>query len=68
MKVNEGRTDRLVRIILGVALTGLGMLVFRGAVGIALEVLGVATWLSGMTGFSLLYRLFGDFSTAEPHR
>ena len=66
MRMNVGRTDRLVRVVLGVALVGLGMFVLSGRFGIALDVAGALVWLSGMIGYSLLYRLFGEFSTADP--
>ena len=66
MKMNVGRTDRLVRVVLGVALVGLGMFVASGWFGIALDVAGAGVWLSGMVGYSLLYRLFAEFNTAEP--
>lgn len=66
MKMNVGRTDRLVRVVLGVVLVALGMFVAGGWLGIVLDVAGAAVWLSGMIGYSLLYRLFGQYSTAEP--
>ena len=68
MRMNVGRTDRLVRIVLGVVLVALGMFVASGWLGIATDVVGVIVWLTGMTGYSLLYRLLGGLSTAEhPH-
>ena len=66
MRMNVGRTDRLVRVVLGVGLVALGMFLLGGWPGVAFDVAGALVWLSGMTGYSLLYRLFGEFSTVEP--
>ena len=67
MRVNESGTDRIIRAILGVVLLGLGVFVFKGTLGIVLDVLGVVALFTAATGFCLLYRLFGDFSTAKKH-
>lgn len=65
MKVNEGTVDRVVRVILGVVLLGVGLFVVKGTLGIVLDVLGAVALITGITGFCLLYRLFGDFSTKK---
>ena len=65
MKVNESPIDRIIRAVLGVVLLGLGIFVVGGWVGIVLDVLGVVALFTAATGFCLLYRLFGDFSTAK---
>jgi hypothetical protein len=65
MKVNEGTVDRIVRIVLGVVLLGVGLFVVKGTLGIVLDVVGVVALVTGITGFCLLYRLFGDFSTKK---
>jgi hypothetical protein len=62
MKVNEGTIDRVVRVILGVALAYIGYLT-GGVWGIVLYVLAAVALVTGFTGFCLLYKLFGDFST-----
>lgn len=65
MKVNESAGDRIVRAIIGVILLGLGVFVVHGWIGIVLVVLGVVALFTAATGFCLLYRLFGDFSTSK---
>ena len=64
MKVNESAIDRIIRAVVGVVLVGLGVFVIHGWVGIVLIVLGAVALFTAATGFCLLYRLFGDFSTA----
>ncbi|MDR3686642.1 MAG: DUF2892 domain-containing protein [Coriobacteriia bacterium] len=63
MKVNEGNADRVIRLVLGAVLLGVGLFFVKGTLGIVLDVLGVVALITGATGFCLLYRLFGDFST-----
>lgn len=66
MKVNEGTIDRVIRAILGVVLLYVGFFVLAGTtLGIVLDVLGVIAVVTAATGFCLLYRLFGDFSTKK---
>ena len=65
MKINEGPIDRIVRVALGVALLALGIFFIKGTLGIVLDVVGAIALITGVTGFSLLYRLFGDFSTLK---
>jgi len=67
MKANEGTMDRAIRVVLGVVLLGLGLFVVKGTFGIVLDVVGVIALLTGLTGFCLLYKLFGNFSTAAKH-
>ena len=65
MKMNEGTIDRVVRIVVGVVLLYIGIMVVGGAWGIVLDVIGAVALITGATGFCLLYRLFGDFTTAK---
>jgi len=65
MKMNEGTIDRVVRIVLGVVLLYIGIMVVGGAWGIVLDVIGAVALITGATGFCLLYKLFGDFTTAK---
>ena len=54
MKVNEGKLDRTVRIVLGLVIIGLGFYYqsWWGAVGLL-------TLLTGLSGFCALYTLLG---------
>jgi Protein of unknown function (DUF2892) len=65
MKMNEGTIDRIVRIVLGVVLLYIGIMVVGGAWGIVLDVIGAVALITGATGFCLLYKLFGDFTTTK---
>jgi hypothetical protein len=65
MKVNEGAIDRVVRLVAGVVLLYIGIMVVGGTWGIVLDVLGAVALFTGVSGLCLLYRLFGDFSTAK---
>ncbi len=63
MKTNEATWDRIVRVLLGLALLYLG---FGGAVGgtlgIVIGVIGFIPLLTGLVGWCPLYSLF-KFST-----
>lgn len=55
MKVNEGKLDRIVRIILGL---GLLSLVFAGPQTL-IGLVGLIPLTTGIVGFCPLYRVFG---------
>ena len=59
---NESATDRIVRAIGGVLLLAVGWFLTGGVLRIVLLVLGVVALFTALTGFCLIYRLFG-FST-----
>jgi hypothetical protein len=66
MKVNEGTIDRVIRVALGVALIYIGWFTMgNSTLGIVLDVLGVVALFTGITGFCLLYKLLGNFSTTK---
>ena len=65
MKVNEGTIDRILRAVVGAALLAVGIFAVKGTLGIVLDVVGVVLLVTAATGFCLVYRLFGNFSTAK---
>jgi hypothetical protein len=65
MKVNEGTVDRVIRVVLGIALAYIGYTLGGGVWSIVLYVLAAVAIVTGLTGFCLLYKLFGDFSTKK---
>ena len=66
MKVNEGTIDRVIRVVLGAVLLYVGLFVLAGTtLGIILDVLGAVALVTGLSGFCLLYKIFGNFSTAK---
>jgi hypothetical protein len=67
MKPNEGATDRIVRLIVGVVLIIIGWSVLRnGTLGIILDVIGVILVITGITGFCVLYKVFGMNTLKAP--
>lgn len=63
MKPNEGTSDRLIRLILGVVLVIIGWPVLgNNALGIILDIVGVILFLTGITGSCALYKILGAFN------
>lgn len=61
---NENTTDRIVRAVMGVFLLVLGFFYFYDSVfGVVLVVVGGVLLVTAATGFCLLYKIFGNFST-----
>ncbi len=61
---NESAVDRIIRAIVGIVLVALWLTTVKGAAGIVLLVVGIILIITAITGFCLLYKLFG-FSTAK---
>ena len=65
MKINEGSIDRIIRVIIGLALLALGVLGYAtGTWMYAAYILGAILLITGMVGFCPLYLLF-KVSTAK---
>lgn len=58
MKNNEAPWDRVVRVVLGVALLVVGFGVVGGAGGTVLGVVGLIPLVTGLVGYCPLYGLF----------
>ena len=58
-KVNEGKTDRIIRVILGVVLLLLGLSLSDGFEKTLFYVFGVLSLVTGITGFCGIYSLLG---------
>ncbi len=59
MKINEASWDRIVRVVVGIALAYLGWGgVLDGGLGLVMKVLGVVLVLTGLIGWCPLYSLF----------
>jgi len=63
-KPNEGKTDRTIRVVLGVILLGLALLSLSGTAQIITGVVGVVALVTGAIGFCGLYKILG-ISTME---
>ncbi len=67
MKPNEGSTDRIIRLILGVVLIIIGWaLLGNNALGIILDIIGVILIVTGITGFCVLYKVLGMNTLKAP--
>ncbi len=65
MKMNEGPVDRIIRVIVGIALIALGLLgVATGVWMWVAYILGAILLVTGIVGFCPLYKLF-KLSTAK---
>jgi uncharacterized membrane protein HdeD (DUF308 family) len=56
---NESNLDKKIRLVVGVVALLLAMFVLTGTVQTVAYVVGVIAILTGLTGFCLLYKLFG---------
>ncbi len=59
IKRNEGAADRIIRLLIGLALIGIGYFYLSGAAAIVLYVLGAISLITAATGFCALYKLLG---------
>ncbi|MCE1252516.1 MAG: DUF2892 domain-containing protein [Anaerolineae bacterium] len=58
--INESTVDRIVRVVIGLALIALGWSgMIQGALGTVVLVVGFVPLLTGLIGFCPLYTLFG---------
>jgi uncharacterized membrane protein HdeD (DUF308 family) len=59
MTINESKTDRIIRVVLGVALFALGLFgEISPTLGIVLMIIGGIAIITGAIGFCPLYSLF----------
>jgi hypothetical protein len=56
---NENKTDRIIRFILGLVLLFAGNAYFTGVTQVILYVLGAVALFTSITGYCLLYKIFG---------
>ncbi len=58
-KPNEGKTDRAIRVVLGIILLGLALTSLTGIVQIVAGVAGIIALVTGAIGFCGLYKILG---------
>ena len=58
MKSNMGTMDRVLRVMVGIALVVVGFAVLNGAVGIVVGVIGLIPLATGLIGWCPLYSQF----------
>lgn len=63
-KPNEGKTDRTIRVVLGVFLLGLALFSLTGIAQTTAVIVGVIALITGTVGFCGLYKILG-ISTLE---
>ena len=61
-KQNVGGIDRVLRIVLGIAMAVIGLLVLKGTVGTVVGIVGLIPLITGLVSFCPLYLPF-KFST-----
>ena len=59
MSKNEGTIDRVIRVIIGLAMLYVGFFVMTGAWGIVVGILGFVPLLTGAIGYCPMYSIFG---------
>ena len=63
LKANESRVDRILRVIAGVVLVWAGLWPLGGlggqTLGVVAAIVGLILFVTGLTGFCLIYRLLG---------
>ncbi len=58
MKTNESKTDRIIRVVLGVVLLALGWTgIVGGTPGLIFKIIGFIPLITGLVGFCPLYAL-----------
>ena len=57
--VNEAGWDRLVRVVLGVALLVVGFGIMDGAAGVIVGIVALVPLLTGLSGWCPLYSVLG---------
>ena len=60
VKGNVGNIDRVLRVLIGIALVVIGFVVIQGTAGIVVGVIGVIPLLTGLIGWCPLYILLKD--------
>ncbi len=63
----QSTTGRFLRILVGIALIGLGLLLVQGVWGIVLAVIGLVPLIAGIGGVCLVAPLFG-FTLKGQHK
>ena len=65
MKSNESSLDRIIRAVLGIALLAAGLLM-TGPIKWTLLALAAIALITAVTGFCLLYKIFGINTNKKP--
>ena len=63
-KINEGKTDRAIRTIIGLILSGISLFALTGIARFLTGMVGLAALFTGATGYCHLYKIL-KISTIE---
>ena len=64
--LNEGQSDRAVRMLAGIVLVGAGWMLALNTLGVALFVIGAIALGTGIVGWCPAYTLFGISTVKTP--
>jgi len=64
LEINEGKTDRAIRTILGLILLGISLFALTGIARFITGIVGLAALYTGVTGYCHLYKIL-KISTVE---
>jgi hypothetical protein len=56
---NESKTDRIVRVVIGIVALTIGLLKLTGTAQVITLVIGAIALITGLVGFCALYSLLG---------
>lgn len=57
--VNEGKLDRFVRFVVGILFIFGSILLLKDTLRIVFLIIGIISLITSLTGFCLLYKVFG---------
>ena len=65
MGVNLGPVERVIRVVGGIALAGIGVFAIKGILGVVTAVVGAVLVFSGTVGFCHVKKFFGICGPAK---
>jgi hypothetical protein len=65
MKANEASWDRIARVVLGIALIGVGLAAVGGGWGWVLAAVGLVPLLTGLAGWCPIYSIIGKGTKSD---
>ncbi len=66
--MNESTADRIIRVILGIVLLALAIWAITGFWAWVVGIVGAVLLVTGLTGFCLIYKIFGTRTNTPKHQ
>jgi len=66
--MNESTADRIIRIILGIVLLVVAIWAMAGFWAWVVGIVGAVLLITGLTGFCLIYKIFGTRTNKPGHQ